>query len=163
MRNRFREDEAAAFVARHTDVHPDLALRAYTSRLIGAEKDLVLHGGGNTSVKIAVPMLWDPAETEDVLFIKGSGRDLDAITPDGFTGLRLAPLRRLVEMENLSDEDLDNQLQVNKIRADAPYPSVESLLHAFLPYRFVDHKGWFSEVGIGTWQSPVAPQHSTFP
>jgi rhamnose utilization protein RhaD (predicted bifunctional aldolase and dehydrogenase)/NAD(P)-dependent dehydrogenase (short-subunit alcohol dehydrogenase family) len=139
MRNRFREDEAAAFVARHPDVHPDLALRAYTSRLIGAEKDLVLHGGGNTSVKIAVPMLWDPAETEDVLFIKGSGRDLDAITPDGFTGLRLAPLRRLVEMEALSDEDLDNQLQVNKIRADAPYPSVESLLHAFLPYRFVDH------------------------
>ena len=59
--------------------------------------------------------------------------------PTGSPACVLSPLRRLLEMEALSDEDLDNQLQVNKIRADAPYPSVESLLHAFLPYRFVDH------------------------
>ncbi|MEW5721931.1 MAG: bifunctional aldolase/short-chain dehydrogenase [Thermodesulfobacteriota bacterium] len=137
MQNRYRPDEAAAFVARYPDHPEELALRAYTSRLIGAEQDLVLHGGGNTSVKLPVKTPW--GEEEEVLFIKGSGRDLDVIEPEGFTGLRLEPLRKLVEMETLSDEEMDNQLQVNKIRADAPYPSVESLLHAYLPHRFVDH------------------------
>lgn len=115
----------------------DLALRVYTSRLIGAEPSLVLHGGGNTSVKTTLPD--DLGEPTRVLCVKGSGWDLGGIEPEGLPAVRLATLAALREREALSDEDMVNAARVRLLDASAPNPSVETLLHAFLPHRFVDH------------------------
>ncbi len=115
----------------------DLALRVYTSRLLGQEPRLVLHGGGNTSVKTVVEdLLGEPAE---VLCVKGSGWDMAAIEPAGLPAVRLAPLRRLRARDSLSDEEMVRVQRANLIDPNAPNPSVETLLHAFLPHKFVDH------------------------
>jgi rhamnose utilization protein RhaD (predicted bifunctional aldolase and dehydrogenase)/NAD(P)-dependent dehydrogenase (short-subunit alcohol dehydrogenase family) len=115
----------------------DIALRVYTSRLLGGDPRLVLHGGGNISVKTVLPdLLGDPAE---VLCIKGSGWDMAKIEPAGLPAVRLAPLARLLERGALSDEDMVRILRANLIDPGAPNPSVETLLHAFLPHKFVDH------------------------
>ena len=114
-----------------------LALRVYTSRLIGKDPDLVMHGGGNTSVKVVLRnLLGDEVET---LCVKGSGWDLDSIEPQGFPALDLAWLRRLRKLEALSDEEMVNQLRTHLFDAGAPNPSIETLLHAFLPHTFIDH------------------------
>ena len=115
----------------------DIALRVYTSRLLGGDPRLVLHGGGNISVKTVLPdLLGDPAE---VLCIKGSGWDMAKIEPAGLPAVRLAPLARLLARGALSDEDMVRILRANLIDPGAPNPSVETLLHAFLPHKFVDH------------------------
>jgi rhamnose utilization protein RhaD (predicted bifunctional aldolase and dehydrogenase)/NAD(P)-dependent dehydrogenase (short-subunit alcohol dehydrogenase family) len=115
----------------------DLALRVYTSRLLGRDPRLVLHGGGNTSVKTTdTDMLGD---TVAVLCVKGSGWDMAEIEPAGLPAVRLEPLRRLRGRERLSDEEMVNFQRINLLDANAPNPSVETLLHAFLPAKFVDH------------------------
>src|SRR3990167_11458472 len=93
MKNRYDEKEAQAFVGAYPLCPPELALRVYTSRLLGAEDDLVLHGGGNTSVKCVITNL--VGEAQEILYIKGSGWDLGVIAPQGFPGLDLAYLRKL--------------------------------------------------------------------
>ena len=114
-----------------------LALRTYTARLIGSETALVLHGGGNTSVKATLKTaLGDQVE---VLHIKGSGRDLATIEPDGHPAVKLEPLRKLRALDKMTDEAMVNELRTNLLDASAPNPSVETLLHAFLPARFIDH------------------------
>jgi rhamnulose-1-phosphate aldolase/alcohol dehydrogenase len=123
-----------AFGADHGE---DFALRLYTSRLIGSDPDLVLHGGGNTSLKASRTTLL--GDRVDVLFVKGSGAPLDRVGPRDLPGLELAGLRRLRGLESLSVEELVNQLRVHLIDARSPNPSVETLLHAFLPQRFVEH------------------------
>ena len=133
----FDESEAKVFVAKYSTLPKDLALRIYTSRLIGKDPDLVLHGGGNTSVKLRMKNI--VGEEQDVLYVKGSGVDLATIGPDGFVGLDLNFLRKLRNLESLSDEEMENQLQIHKISALSPDPSVEALLHAFLPHKYVDH------------------------
>ena len=115
----------------------DLALRVYTSRLIGQDPDLVMHGGGNTSVKTRRPDLF--GEMGDVLHIKGSGWDLDTLEAPGLPGVWLAPLHRLRDLDSLSDEDMVNAQRRNLLDSGAPNPSVETLLHAYLPHKFVDH------------------------
>lgn len=115
----------------------DLALRVYTSRLLGREPALVLHGGGNTSVKVRSRMV--TGEHEDILYVKGSGWDLETIEEAGFAPVRLAYVRRLAALEALSDPQMMNELTTQVIRAGAPAPSVETILHAILPHRFVDH------------------------
>jgi rhamnulose-1-phosphate aldolase/alcohol dehydrogenase len=115
----------------------DLALRVYTSRLIGSNPNLVLHGGGNTSLKATRTTLL--GDLIDVLFVKGSGAPLDAVEPRDLPGLELEPLRRLPGLERLSDDEMLNQLRTHLLDASSPNPSVETLLHAFLPHRFVDH------------------------
>jgi rhamnose utilization protein RhaD (predicted bifunctional aldolase and dehydrogenase)/NAD(P)-dependent dehydrogenase (short-subunit alcohol dehydrogenase family) len=115
----------------------DLALRVYTSRLLGGDPKLVLHGGGNTSVKTVVKDLLD--EDAEVLCVKGSGWDMAAIEPAGLPAVRLAPLRKLRQRETLSDEEMVRVQRANLIDPGAPNPSVETLLHAFLPHKFVDH------------------------
>lgn len=118
-------------------VGPDLALRVYTSRLLGGDRKLVLHGGGNTSVKTVVrDLIGDEVE---VLCVKGSGWDMAAIEPAGLPAVRLAPLRRLRARASLSDEEMVRVQRANLIDPGAPNPSVETLLHAFLPHKFVDH------------------------
>jgi rhamnose utilization protein RhaD (predicted bifunctional aldolase and dehydrogenase)/NAD(P)-dependent dehydrogenase (short-subunit alcohol dehydrogenase family) len=137
MRNSFDDGEARQFVRRYTEIPEALALRIYTSRLLGGEPALVLHGGGNTSVKLRTTNLL--GDEQEVLFVKGSGCDLASIGPEGFAGVDLDYFRRFRALERLSDEEMENQLETRRLRADAPSPSVETLLHAFLPPRFVDH------------------------
>ena len=115
----------------------ELDLRVYTSRLLGRDRTLVLHGGGNTSVKLAQKNLF--GEDENVLYIKGSGWDLETIEAAGFAPVALDYLRRLVQLDALSDTQLANELATHTLESAAPAPSVETILHACLPYKFVDH------------------------
>jgi rhamnulose-1-phosphate aldolase/alcohol dehydrogenase len=137
MESRWSDDEARAYRERYAEVGEDLALRVYTSHLIGSDSELVLRGGGNTSVKSRSRDLF--GNEIDVLHVKGSGRDLAAIDPPGFPALRLEPLRSLRSLDALDDETLVGELRSALVHSNAPDPSVETLLHAFLPERFVDH------------------------
>ena len=115
----------------------DLALRVYSSRLLGQNPNLVLHGGGNTSVKISETNL--VGEQEEILYVKGSGWDLATIEAPGFAPVRLEPMKKLAKLESLSDPQMVNELKTQMTLAGAPSPSVETILHAVLPYKFVDH------------------------
>jgi rhamnose utilization protein RhaD (predicted bifunctional aldolase and dehydrogenase)/NAD(P)-dependent dehydrogenase (short-subunit alcohol dehydrogenase family) len=130
MQSLWQDDEAARFA-------DDLGLRVYTSRLLGRDKSLVLHGGGNTSVKLRVANRF--GEDEDILYVKGSGWDLETIEAAGFAPVRLRHVQRLAALERLSDPDMVNELGTNLVRAGAPAPSIETILHGVLPFRFVDH------------------------
>jgi rhamnose utilization protein RhaD (predicted bifunctional aldolase and dehydrogenase)/NAD(P)-dependent dehydrogenase (short-subunit alcohol dehydrogenase family) len=114
-----------------------IALRVYTSRLLGRDKSLVLHGGGNTSVKIVEKNVL--GEAEEVLYVKGSGWDLERIEAEGFSPVRLAHLKRLAGLPALPDSQMVDELVTHQTRASAPVPSVEAILHAILPYSYVDH------------------------
>ncbi|OIN95800.1 MAG: hypothetical protein AUJ48_02560 [Deltaproteobacteria bacterium CG1_02_45_11] len=137
MESLFNEKKSTAFIKKYSACPKELALRIYTSRLIGSNSLLVLHGGGNTSVKLKQKNILD--EENDIIYVKGSGKDLATIEPDGFVGLNLHPLRKLRQLESLTDTQLDNQLHIHRISSQSPHPSVESLLHAFLPHKYVDH------------------------
>ena len=115
----------------------ELALRAYTSRLLGRDPELVLHGGGNTSVKLRERNVI--GEEEDILCVKGSGWDLATIEAPGFAPVRMAHLLKLAGLEALTDPQMVNELATQVTRAGAPAPSVEAILHATLPYPYVDH------------------------
>ncbi len=138
MHSRWKDADARGTVERYAGAAPEaVALRVYTSRLIGAEPDLVLHGGGNTSVKGPHRTLL--GDTVDCLWVKGSGSSLDKVEPRDFPALDLAYLRRLRSLPALTDEEMVNQLRTHLFDASSPNPSVEALLHAFLPHTFVDH------------------------
>ena len=130
MQSLWNDKEADAFPG-------DLGQRVYTSRLLGRDKSLVLHGGGNTSVKLAERNLI--GEDEDILYVKGSGWDLETIEAAGFAPVRLAHLEKLARLDALADPQMVNELATQLTRAGAPAPSVETILHAILPYKFVDH------------------------
>jgi rhamnose utilization protein RhaD (predicted bifunctional aldolase and dehydrogenase)/NAD(P)-dependent dehydrogenase (short-subunit alcohol dehydrogenase family) len=130
MQSLWKDEEAKQFQG-------DLGLRVYTSRLLGREKSLVLHGGGNTSVKIKEKNLF--GEDEAVLYVKGSGWDLETIEPQGFSPVRLAHVLRLAELPSLSDPEMVNQLVTHMLKASAPAPSIETILHGLMPQKFVDH------------------------
>jgi rhamnose utilization protein RhaD (predicted bifunctional aldolase and dehydrogenase)/NAD(P)-dependent dehydrogenase (short-subunit alcohol dehydrogenase family) len=139
MQSNWSDADAADFVARYgvQGVNADVALRVYTTRLLGSDPRLVLHGGGNTSVKTSVKDR--VGEDIEVLCVKGSGWDMGAIEPAGLPAVRLAPLRKLRVLEALSDADMVNYQRINLLDASAPNPSVETLLHAFLPHKYIDH------------------------
>ncbi len=130
MKSLWNDAEAAKFSG-------PLGPRVYTSRLLGRDKALVLHGGGNTSVKIAEKDLF--GEQDEVLYVKGSGWDLESIEPAGFAPVKLDYVRRLASLPALSDPQMVNELATHVLRAGAPAPSVETILHALLPYKYVDH------------------------
>jgi rhamnose utilization protein RhaD (predicted bifunctional aldolase and dehydrogenase)/NAD(P)-dependent dehydrogenase (short-subunit alcohol dehydrogenase family) len=137
MQNRYSEHEATTWPARYPGIPEALALRVYTSRLIGEEPSLVLPGGGNASVKCR---LFSVVGVEvEAVFVKGSGTDLATVTPEGFCGLELVPLRKLRSLESLDDGEIENQLGIHRMSARSPDPSVEALVHAFLPHAYVDH------------------------
>jgi rhamnose utilization protein RhaD (predicted bifunctional aldolase and dehydrogenase)/NAD(P)-dependent dehydrogenase (short-subunit alcohol dehydrogenase family) len=115
----------------------DLADRVYTSRLLGRDPALVLHGGGITSVKSRAPDV--DGKPVDVLWVKGSGWDLGSIEPQGFAQCRLEPLRAYCHLPSLSDEAMVAALRSQMLNPNGPTPSVEALLHAHLPGKFVDH------------------------
>jgi rhamnose utilization protein RhaD (predicted bifunctional aldolase and dehydrogenase) len=127
----------AHYTARYAGCNEDLALRVYSSRLIGREPGLVLHGGGNTSVKTT--LLDDLGVPTAVACIKGSGWDLARIEPPGLPAVRLAELQALLRLPALGDEAMVRALRVRLLDPAAPNPSVEALLHAFLPHKFIDH------------------------
>jgi len=139
MHSRWSDTEAQDFVKRYAaqGVSEDLALRTYTTRLLGSDPKLVLHGGGNTSVKTTAKD--QLGEDVDVLCVKGSGWDMGNIEPQGLPAVRLHELRRLRRLNTLSDEDMVNFQRINLLDSTAPNPSVETLLHAFLPHKFIDH------------------------
>jgi len=132
MKNRWDQATADARAA-----ESDLGLRVYTSNLLGQEPDLVLHGGGNTSVKGRQQDIF--GEEIDVLYVKGSGWDLRTIEAAGFPAVRLDHLLRLGGLASLSDTDMMRQLRLGLLDPAAPTPSVEAILHALIPHRYVDH------------------------
>jgi rhamnulose-1-phosphate aldolase/alcohol dehydrogenase len=153
MQSRWSDREAAEYVERLAPKWgQEMALRVYTSRLIGRDPDLVMHGGGNTSLKGTVTTL--VGDQTEALFVKGSGWDLDAIEPPGLPAVDLTHLRRLRALASLSDEEMVNQLRTHLFDAGAPNPSVETLLHAFLPHRFIDHT--HADVALVVTNQPVA-------
>ncbi|MBM3556929.1 MAG: bifunctional aldolase/short-chain dehydrogenase, partial [Alphaproteobacteria bacterium] len=96
-----------------------------------------LHGGGNTSVKTRInDVMGAPL---DVLCVKGSGWDMGVIEPRGLPALRLDALLPLRRLAKLTDEDMVNFQRGCLLDATSPNPSVETLLHAFLPHKFIDH------------------------
>ncbi|MBM3546940.1 MAG: bifunctional aldolase/short-chain dehydrogenase [Alphaproteobacteria bacterium] len=139
MKNLWSDTAAEEAVTRYAQkcVNRDLALRTYTTRLLGGVPQLVLHGGGNTSVKTR--MKDTLGEEVDVLCVKGSGWDMGTIEPPGLPAVRLEPLLKLRKLDKLSDEDMVNFQRLNLLDAGAPNPSVETLFHAFLPHKFIDH------------------------
>jgi len=139
MKSRYVESDARKLVEGYAarSVPEDIALRVYTTRLLGGDPKLVLHGGGNTSVKTrTIDLMGEPA---DVLCVKGSGWDMAAIEPAGLPAVRLDALRRLRARDALTDEETVAVQRANLIDPSAPNPSVETLLHAFMPHKFVDH------------------------
>ncbi len=137
--NRWSDVEANNFMeaAGSDPANRELALRVYTSRLIGGDANLVLHGGGNTSCKLERPDIF--GKPQKVLHVKGSGWDLGAIEAAGLPGVRLEPLLELRALNMLGDEEMVNLQRANLLDSTSPNPSVETLLHAFLPHKYVDH------------------------
>jgi rhamnose utilization protein RhaD (predicted bifunctional aldolase and dehydrogenase)/NAD(P)-dependent dehydrogenase (short-subunit alcohol dehydrogenase family) len=129
MQSRWSDEDVAAYPGL-------LGARVYTSRLLGADPALVMHGGGNTSVKVPETDLFGRAV--DVLYVKGSGSDLSTVTEQGFAPVRLEHLLSLAELDELTDARMAEQLKFACVR-EAPAPSVEAILHAILPARYVDH------------------------
>jgi len=148
MRNLWKDDEAEALVSAYAakSVGRDLALRVYTTRLLGGEPRLVLHGGGNTSVKLRMADL--VGDEWDMLCVKGSGWDMGVIEPAGLPAVKLKPLLKARALKKLSDEDMVALQRANLIDPSSPNPSVETLLHAFLPHKFVDHTHSTAILGI---------------
>jgi len=130
MLNLWNDEESRQFVG-------DIALRVYTTRLLGRDRALVLHGGGNTSVKVFEKNIF--GEQEEILYVKGSGWDLEKIEDAGFSPVRCEYLRRLATLPSLSDPQMVNELVTHLTRSSAPVPSVEAILHAILPHKYVDH------------------------
>jgi len=139
VHNNWNDSEAMKFANAAGDDHADreLALRVYSSRIIGQDSNLVLHGGGNTSCKLKRKDIF--GNEIDILHVKGSGWDLGVIEAQGLPGVRLNPLLELRQLNALSDEDMVNLQRANLLDSTSPNPSVETLLHAFLPHKYVDH------------------------
>ena len=139
MKSRWSDSEFKSvvdgYVAR--GINRDLAIRTYTTRLLGIDPRLVLHGGGNTSVKTTFDEM--DGSRVDVLCVKGSGWDMGTIEPPGLPAVRLDPLRAMVAFETLSDDDMVMLQRRLLIDPAAPNPSVEAILHALLPFKHIDH------------------------
>ncbi len=131
MQSLWNDQEATTF---GTD---PLGQRVYTSRLLGRNPELVLHGGGNTSVKVQEKDFF--GEPVNVCYIKGSGWDLATIERGGFAPVRTDALHQMAKLPTMSDPDMVTQLRVAMLDPKAPTPSVEAILHGILPFRFVDH------------------------
>ena len=125
MKNLWTDKEASKYTS-------DLELRVYTSNLLGRSDELVLHGGGNTSVKSMV-------DGEEILYVKGSGWDLVSIKAEGFSPVRMKTLLEMAKLESLSDSDMVTQQKAAMTDKSAPNPSVEAILHAIIPFKVVDH------------------------
>jgi rhamnose utilization protein RhaD (predicted bifunctional aldolase and dehydrogenase) len=138
MESKWSDAKAAEYVGRYGPKWGEaLALRTYLGALIGSEDRLVLHGGGNNSVKTSCKNIL--GETRSIIFVKASGINMAAIEPEGYTALDLEYLKRLRSLPELTDEDMRNEFQTHLCNSLASAPSIETLVHAFIPKKFVDH------------------------
>jgi len=139
MDSLWSDQEADTLIAEYAkqDINADIALRVYTTRLLGGDPTLVLHGGGNTSVKTHITDL--VGEEHHVLCVKGSGWDMATIEPEGLPAVKMQSLFKLQRLDKLSDEDMVSFQRANLLDPASPNPSVETLLHAFLPHKYIDH------------------------
>jgi len=149
LKNLWTDEEAKNYKS-------DLELRVFTSNLLGRSDELVLHGGGNTSVKSKV-------DGEDILFVKGSGWDLVSIEKKGFAPVKLNSLIEMAKLESLSDSDMVSQQKEAMIDKTAPNPSVEAILHAIIPFKFVDHTHADAVVTISNSKSGIENIKKVFP
>ena len=149
MKNLWSDEESKSFTS-------DLELRVYTSNLLGRSDELVLHGGGNTSVKTEV-------EGEDILYVKGSGWDLVSIKAEGFAPVKLDTLLEMAKLKTLSDTDMVSGQKAAMIDKTAPNPSVEAILHAIIPFKFVDHTHADAVVSISNSVTGVENIKKLFP
>ncbi|MGH6672293.1 MAG: bifunctional aldolase/short-chain dehydrogenase [Xanthobacteraceae bacterium] len=148
MKSGWVDDDAQSIIAQSATygLDRDFALRIYTTRLLGRDPKLVLHGGGNTSLKAR--MTDRLGEEVEVLRVKATGADMAAIEPAGFCAVRLLPMRKLRALDRIDDVDLVAIERASLIDPSAPNPSVEMMLHAFLPHKFVDHTHATAVLGI---------------
>jgi rhamnose utilization protein RhaD (predicted bifunctional aldolase and dehydrogenase)/NAD(P)-dependent dehydrogenase (short-subunit alcohol dehydrogenase family) len=139
MRSRWTEDDAQAAVERcsRDQIDRDFALRIYSTRLLGEVGELVQHGGGNTSLKTATTDIF--GENVAALRVKASGAEMATIEASGFAAVRLDRMQKLRTRAALSEREMARLLRASLLDPEAPNPSVEVLLHAFLPHKFVDH------------------------
>jgi len=139
LKNNWSKNIAKKYIKKYKKLgfSKNLALRVYTTRLLGRNKELVLHGGGNTSVKTTIKDI--DGKKYKVLCVKGSGWDMADIEPAGLPAVKLEPLLAMKKKKYLSDEDMVSFQKKNLINIKSPNPSVETFLHAFLPFKFVDH------------------------
>lgn len=139
MKSRWKDTDAKALVQEYVarGINADLAIRTYTTRILGQEPLLVLHGGGNTSVKTM--MSDEDGSKVEVICVKGSGWDMGTIEPEGLPAVELAPLQRLAEFDSMSDEKMVAMQRRLLLDPYAPNPSIEAVLHAILPFKHVDH------------------------
>ncbi|MGB5920290.1 class II aldolase/adducin family protein, partial [Arcobacter sp.] len=149
MKNLWTDEEAKEYKS-------DLELRVFTSNLLGRSDELVLHGGGNTSVKSKV-------NGEDILYVKGSGWDLVSIEKEGFAPVKLDTLINMAKLESLSDSDMVSQQKEAMIDKSAPNPSVEAILHAIIPFKFVDHTHADAVVTISNNKNGIENIKKVFP
>ena len=127
----WNDEDAKAFL------NDPLQLRVYTSRLLGLQPELVLHGGGNTSVKVKKENIF--GDIEEILYVKGSGVDLTDVQPAGFAPVKLEVLNKMASLEKLDDADLLRLQRTSMLDPDSPNPSIEAILHAIIPFKYVDH------------------------
>jgi len=139
MKNRWSDIEARRWIqrGRSAGLSEDVSLRIYTTRILGEDPQLVLHGGGNTSVKTILPDTL--GHLTEVICVKGSGWDMSRIEAAGLPALRLEPLRELRTVQEMDDVRMMKYLRGALLDPAAVNPSVETLLHAFLPHKFIDH------------------------
>ena len=139
MRNNWSDITAKKYIRKYTSLghSKDLALRVYTTQLLGQNEQLVLHGGGNTSVKTQIKDI--DSKTYDVICFKGSGWDMGNIEPAGLPAVKLDALKSMITRKTLSDEEMVSFQKRNLLDVNSPNPSVETFLHAFLPHKYVDH------------------------
>ena len=149
MKNLWSDDEAKNYKS-------DLELRVYTSNLLGRSDELVLHGGGNTSVKTKI-------DGEDILLVKGSGWDLVSIKAEGFAPVKMSTLLEMSKLKELSDTDMVSGQKAAMIDSQAPNPSVEAILHALIPYKVVDHTHADAVVTISNSKSGTKNIKKVFP
>jgi len=138
------------------DFTSDLEFRVYTSRLLGGDSSLVLHGGGNTSVKSIV-------DGEDILYVKGSGWDLATIEAEGFAPVKLDVLKDMAALDKLSDTDMVSGQKEAMIDKSAPNPSVEAILHAIIPFKYVDHTHSDAVVTISNSENGIENIKEVYP
>jgi rhamnose utilization protein RhaD (predicted bifunctional aldolase and dehydrogenase)/NAD(P)-dependent dehydrogenase (short-subunit alcohol dehydrogenase family) len=160
--SRWVDGDAKAFIERHAQkgINAEIALRVYTSNLIGSDPDLVMHGGGNTSCKTTMPDLF--GNDTRVICVKGSGWDLGTIEAPGLPAVRLEPLLELRNLDALSDENMVNVQRANLMDQASPNPSVETLLHAFLPHNVVDHTHATPFLALANLPEPEAIMREIF-
>ena len=149
MKNLWNKDLAKNFIT-------DIDLRVYSSNLLGQNDELVLHGGGNTSVKSVV-------DGEDILYVKGSGWDLISIKAEGFAPVKLNTLKDMAKLDYLSDTDMVSKQKEAMIDKSAPNPSVEAILHAIIPFKFVDHTHADAVVTISNSKDGIKNIQKVFP